>query len=241
MPDDIVNPAPIRPARLKPFLKAVLPPIVVDAAKFAFRRGSVDPSTTARPQGGNLGSRSHEVTWRELGSQPPKLLLLNDCSDQVNYGAEALMEGLFRIFKAAIPDHTLRLIPSHWVIDPEPNWFEAFHNGRSLLQPQAIWPEVADQFDTIAEEWLAGRGGPGVDVYLKALQGVDIVILNGEGSMYPNESQRHSGIVPRLVCQDQTWYPNNLHQRASSPDAHRANSPGHDAKDLPSVGCRDRA
>ena len=36
-PDGMVNPAPIRPARLKPFLKAVLPRIVVDAAKFALR------------------------------------------------------------------------------------------------------------------------------------------------------------------------------------------------------------
>ena len=89
------------------------------------------------------------MTWREVGSRPPKLLLLNDCSDQVNYGAEALMEGLFRIFTAAIPDHTLRLIPSHLVIDPEPDWFKAFHNGRSLVQPSAIWPEVADQFDAV--------------------------------------------------------------------------------------------
>lgn len=179
----MVNPDPVRPARLKPLLKAVLPPILVDAAKFALRRRSNDPSA-ARPQDGNLSSQSREATWREVGSRSPKLLLLNDCSDQVNYGAEGLMEGLIRIFKAAIPDHTLRLIPSHWVADPEPNWFEGFYNGRSLFQPQAIWPEVADQFDGIADEWLAGRGGPGVDVYLRALQGMDIVILNGEGSMY---------------------------------------------------------
>ena len=121
---------------------------------------------------------------RELGSQSPTLLLLNDCSDQANYGAEGLMEGLIRIFKAAIPEHTLRLLPSHWLIDPDPNWFEAFYNGTSLVQPRAIWPEVADQFDYIADEWLAGRGGPDVNAYLKALHGVDIVILNGEGSMY---------------------------------------------------------
>ena len=109
---------------------------------------------------------------REQGSQFPKLLVFNDCSDQVNYGSEALMEGLIRIFKAAITDHTLRLIPSHWVMEPDPNWFKAFHDDRSLIQPQAIWPEVADQFDCVADEWRAGRGGPGVDVYLKALHGV---------------------------------------------------------------------
>jgi polysaccharide pyruvyl transferase WcaK-like protein len=102
----------------------------------------------------------------------------------VNYGAQALMEALIRILKAAIPDHTLRLIPSHWVIDPDSGWQRAFYNGSSLVQPQAIWPEVADQFECIADEWLAGRGGRGVDAYLRALKGVDVVILNGEGSMY---------------------------------------------------------
>ena len=113
----------------------------------------------------------------------PTLLLLNDCSDQVNYGAEALVEGLIHIIKAAVPDHTLRVIPSHWVYDAQ-RGFKAFHNGDSLVQPQALWPEVADQFECVAEEWLAGRGGSGVDAYFKALEGVNAVILNGEGSMY---------------------------------------------------------
>jgi len=118
-----------------------------------------------------------------VSSQSPTLLLLNDCRDQANYGAEALVEGLISIIKAAIPDHTLRVIPSHWVFDAQRS-FRAFHNGSSLVQPQALWPEVADQFECIADEWLAGRGGRGVDAYLKALEGVDVVILNGEGSMY---------------------------------------------------------
>ena len=133
------------------------------------------------PSSGAL--RPPEPSLRTLGSQPPTLLLLNDCSDQINYGAEALMEGLLRIIAAAIPNHTLRMIPSHWLIEPE-FFSREFHNGSSLVQPAAIWPHVADQFECIADEWLAGRGGRGVDVYLKALQDVDLVILNGEGSMY---------------------------------------------------------
>ena len=113
----------------------------------------------------------------------PTLVLLNDCSDQMNYGAEALVKGLIRIVNAAIPDHELRTIPSHWVYDAQ-RGFKAFYNGDFLTQPQAIWPEVADQFECVADEWLAGRGGAGVETYLKLLEGVDAVILNGEGSMY---------------------------------------------------------
>lgn len=112
-----------------------------------------------------------------------RLLLINDCSDQMNYGAEALVKGLMHIVKTAIPDHDLRVIPSHWVYDAQ-RGFKAFYNGNSLVQPQALWPEVSDQFENVADEWLAGRGGPGVDTYLKMLDGVDTVILNGEGSMY---------------------------------------------------------
>lgn len=119
----------------------------------------------------------------EPPSQFPTLLLLNDCRDQANYGAEALMEGLLLTFKAAIPEHTLRLIPSHWLIDDQFG-FGAFHNGSSLVQPKALWPDVADQFDCIADEWLAGRGGRGVDAYMRKLEGVDVLVLNGEGSMY---------------------------------------------------------
>ena len=123
----------------------------------------------------------------ELAPEPagdfPVILLLNDCRDQVNYGAEALMEGLLHTFRAAIPKHTLRFIPSHWLIDSQFG-FSAFHNGSSLVQPRAIWPEVADQFDAIADEWLAGRGGPGVEAYMRKMKDVDLLVLNGEGSMY---------------------------------------------------------
>ena len=186
---------PIKRSRLKAVLKAVLPPIVVDVAKSTLRSGDPDRSAA--------GPQPATFTLRELGSQSPTLLLLNDCSDQANYGAEGLMEGLIRIFKAAIPEHTLRLLPSHWLIDPEPNWFDAFYNGTSLVQPQAIWPEVADQFEYVADEWLAGRGGPGVDEYLKALHGVDIVILNGEGSMFGRLSEGSSDSVSERPSRDE--------------------------------------
>ena len=145
-------------------------------------------SATLRAIRRNLGAQSPktirppEPLRRTLGSQSPTLLLLNDCRDQISYGCEVLMEGLLRILTAAIPDHTLRLIPSHWLIETE--FFREFYKGSSLAQPAAIWPEVADQFECIADKWLAGRGGLGVDAYLKTLDGVDVVILNGEGSMY---------------------------------------------------------
>jgi hypothetical protein len=119
---------------------------------------------------------------RAVGPRAPTLLLLNDCRDQISYGCEVLVEGLVHILTEAIPDHTLRHIPSHWLM--EADYYSEFYDGSSLVPPVAVWPQVADEFESIADEWLNGRGGPGVDVYLKTLDGVDVVVLNGEGSMY---------------------------------------------------------
>jgi polysaccharide pyruvyl transferase WcaK-like protein len=119
---------------------------------------------------------------RAVGPRAPTLLLLNDCRDQISYGCEVLVEGLIHILTAAIPDHTLRHIPSHWLM--ESDYYSEFYDGSSLVPPVAVWPQVADEFEFIADEWLAGRGGQGADIYLKTLNGVDVVVLNGEGSMY---------------------------------------------------------
>jgi polysaccharide pyruvyl transferase WcaK-like protein len=43
---------------------------------------------------------------------------------------------------------------------------------------------VADQFDDVADDWLAGHGGPGAHEFLSRLRGADAVLLNGEGSLY---------------------------------------------------------
>lgn len=114
----------------------------------------------------------------------PTVLVINDSRDQINYGAEALVEGLLHILRVALPNHTTRVIPSHWL--DEAGIPSAFHSGASLEFPgeSALWPAVADQFECIADEWLAGRGGKGAAAYLDTLEAVDIVVLNGEGSIY---------------------------------------------------------
>ena len=118
------------------------------------------------------------------GSKSPTIVLLNDCSDQANYGALALVDGLKQIISAAVPNHRLVTIPSHWLMDASHGFAAFWNGGKGLVQPQALWPEVADQFEIVAEEWLAGRGGPGASAFLARLSGADVVVLNGEGSLY---------------------------------------------------------
>ena len=114
----------------------------------------------------------------------PTIVLLNDCRDQINYGANALVDGLIAILFERMPNATIVPIPSHWLIDAA-GGFDAFvNNGAGLRQPRATFPRVADQFDAVADAWLEGRGGPGAQVFLRSLDGADVVVLNGEGSIY---------------------------------------------------------
>lgn len=114
----------------------------------------------------------------------PRIVLLNDCRDQDNFGAHALVDGLHRILMQAAPSASISPIPSHWLLDTS-HGLGAFTNGGvGMRQLFAAYPAVADQFEVVAEDWLRGRGGPGADELLSRLAGADLVLLNGEGSVY---------------------------------------------------------
>ena len=114
----------------------------------------------------------------------PTIALLNDCRDQVNYGAQALMDGLLAILSQRAPNATILPIPSHWLIDRSHGLGAFVNDGEGLWQPRATFPRVADEFEVIADDWMQGRGGRGAPEFLTRLEGVDLVVLNGEGSTY---------------------------------------------------------
>jgi hypothetical protein len=113
----------------------------------------------------------------------PKICVINDCSDQVNYGAAALVDGLLSAIATAAPTATVLPIPSHWLIDASFGFGAFADGGVGLRQPVARFPDVADQFDPVAAEWLAGRGGDTAP-FVERMAAADLVILNGEGSIY---------------------------------------------------------
>ena len=114
----------------------------------------------------------------------PRLMLLNDCRDQDNFGAGVLMDGLLRILSRSVPHATIVPIPSHWLIDASFG-FGAFRGGgEGFRQPKANFPMVADQFQTVADDWVEGRGGRDAHKFLTRIEGADLVVLNGEGSIY---------------------------------------------------------
>ncbi len=136
--------------------------------------GPLDPGPFASPTGPGAAG----------GPPGPRVALLNDCRDQANYGAVALVEGLLAILSRALPNLVVVPVPSHWLMDTT-SGFDAFVDaGAGMARPRARFPAVADQFDALGEDWLEGRGGPDADLFLGQLRGADLVVLNGEGSLY---------------------------------------------------------
>ena len=114
----------------------------------------------------------------------PTVLLLNDCRDQDNFGAAVLVDGLIEILSQRLPTSEILPIPSHWVIDSR-HGLGGFRNaGAGMRPPNATFPALADQFETVADDWLNGDGGPGAVEFLDRIRRSDIVVLNGEGSLY---------------------------------------------------------
>lgn len=132
----------------------------------------------------------------------PRIVLLNDCRDQVNFGANALVDGLIRIIGNAVPAATIHPIPSHWLIDLS-DVMDAFVNhGEGLRQPRARFPKVVDQFDEVADRWLAGQGGRDAHEFLTRLEGADLVVLNGEGSIYRTNQSAVRELFLAWLCKE---------------------------------------
>ncbi len=114
----------------------------------------------------------------------PTIVLLNDCHDQDSFGSIAMIDGLFRILMRTEPSALVRPIPSHWLLD-KPYGLGVFINGGAGMRLlPAAYPAVADEFEAVAEDWLQGKGGPGADEFLRRCEGADLIVLNGEGSVY---------------------------------------------------------
>lgn len=131
-----------------------------------------------------LVTRTLHRILKKPNVETPMVLLMNDCRDQDNFGAQALIDGLLGILQESIPSSKIRTIPSHWFLDLSYGMDSLVKDGAGMRQPKAIFPTMADQYERFADDWFNGQGGEGAKEYLARLEGIDLVVLNGEGSLY---------------------------------------------------------
>ena len=138
------------------------------------------------------------------------LLLINDNSAHVNWGAQATPPALVRIIKQGMPDADITSLSHAWLAQHFQRRMHSILGGRLIPEKkrsrlmrkilnrcsrlESFYPEVADDFNHWADEWLAGRGGPQADEFLALAEKADIVIYNGENSIYRNTSEGCHGI-----------------------------------------------
>jgi polysaccharide pyruvyl transferase WcaK-like protein len=132
-----------------------------------------------------------EFARRLLGGDVgrPRILLLNDTRDQNNWGSVALTEALVAILKHSCPRMELRCIPSISL------WSSTSKAGAATM----VLPTLADDYEETASAWQAGRGGPEAVAFIKHVRWADLVIYNGEGSIY---RRNHSAIKALFM----SWY-----------------------------------
>lgn len=152
----------------------------------------------------------HSVSLGKASDIIMNILVINDNSAHVNWGAQASPPALYGIIKNRFSNCTISSFTHEWLtrsfhrrMEPllggrllreKKRWrpIRSFINNFSTIEP--FYPEVADDFDCFADEWLAGFGGPQGNEFLAYAAKADLVVYNGENSIYRNTPEGCHGI-----------------------------------------------
>ncbi len=130
-----------------------------------------------------------------------RILLLNDNTEHLNWGAQATPFALRHVLTERIPECEIKALTWSWIRlqprVPRMSSLERFEFNRSpvphlgflfarLTRLKEIYPTVVDDFDWFAEQWAEGRMGPITNQFLDLVRWSDVVVYNGENSLYRN-------------------------------------------------------
>ena len=137
-----------------------------------------------------------------------RILLINDNSAHPNWGAQASPPSLVAILKNSLPGCTVVSLSHAWLRQSYRRLIP-FLGGRCfkseewrglrvilhrLSNPAVFRPAVADDFDYWADEWMEGRGGPQAEEFLAKARAADVILHNGENSIYRNTEEGCRGL-----------------------------------------------
>ncbi len=125
-----------------------------------------------------------------------KLLFINDTTDHDNWGSIACTDALKEIIHKTSPDIEIIPLYSEWIkrryrIVHLPLLKPFFyHKPNKILnrfsKAYPYIPQIYDEFEHVANDWLSGKAGPGAEEFIEKVKGVDAVLFNAEGSVYRN-------------------------------------------------------
>jgi Polysaccharide pyruvyl transferase len=130
------------------------------------------------------------------------ILLINDNTEHVNWGAQATVFALRKMFAEKIADLHLDAVPWNWL----KRMYREVHlpGGRKMTYQRwrhnvivekflnrvsvsaEFFPVIFDDFEYYADLWMAGKAGPDAPGFLRRAAAADAVVYNGENSIYRN-------------------------------------------------------
>lgn len=138
------------------------------------------------------------------------ILFLNDNSAHVNWGAQASPPALLEIIEQSLPEASITALPHVWLTYSWQRRLKPILGSRLILEKkrwrpfrsivnrcssrEEFYPEVADDFDRFADEWLHGQAGPIANEFLAIAKNSDMVVYNGENSLYRNTPEGCHGM-----------------------------------------------
>ena len=138
-----------------------------------------------------------------------RVLLINDNSAHLNWGAQATPCALTGVLQRSLPGVEIVALPWDWlrrsyrrlrvsgigeVVFRADSWRGVRPVLNRLSRSKDFYPGVADDFDFCADEWMAGRGGPQAVEFLELARGANVIVYNGENSIYLNTTEGCHGI-----------------------------------------------
>ena len=137
------------------------------------------------------------------------ILLINDNTAHANWGAQASPPSLVKVLLEGLPGSSITTLSHAWLANSFYRRMHSLFGGRLITEEHgrsinsilhrcssqvSFYPQVVDDFDYWADEWMAGRGGPQAINFLNLARKADIVIYNGENSIYRNTQEGCHGI-----------------------------------------------
>ncbi len=131
-----------------------------------------------------------------------QILLINDNTEHLNWGAQATVFALRKMFAEKIADLQLDTVPWSWLkrmyrqvnlpAGRKVTYQRWRHNAivekflNRISAPAEFFPLIVDDFDYYADLWMSGGGGPESADFLRSAGLSDAVVYNGENSIYRN-------------------------------------------------------
>ena len=140
--------------------------------------------------------------WNSLLYSSMNILLINDNTEHLNWGAQATIFALRKMFDEHISDLRLDAISWGWLRHeyrqvqlPGSRKFtyqrwrhnvivEKFLNR--ISHSAEYFPVIFDDFEYYADLWMAGNAGPDAADFLRRATDADAIVYNGENSIYRN-------------------------------------------------------